>query len=257
MLFDTHVNLHAEAFAGDRDEVLARARAAGVTRFIAICDRVSSFPAVAAIADAHADVWCTVGAHPHHAADHAGLAAADLVRLAEHPRVCAIGETGLDQHYGYSPLDAQEAAFRQHIAAARATGLPVVIHTREADELTGDVLEDEHARGAFAMLMHCYTGGDRLAARALALGARFSVSGILSFKGAAAVRAVIAGLPRDRVILETDCPYLAPVPQRGRRNEPAFLTHVCAALAELWDVTTDEAAARTTATALDLFRRVR
>src|SRR6056297_668091 len=232
-MFDTHVNLHAEVYEDDLDEVLSRARAAGVRRMLAICERLDSFPRVHAIAAANKDIWCSAGTHPHHAKDFTDTMVDDLVGLAAHDKVVAIGETGLDLHYGYSPQDVQEASFRTHIAAARETGLPVIVHTREADELTANILEDEYAKGAFAILLHCYTGGADLCQRGLALGAFVSVSGILSFKSAKDVRAVIQDVPLDRVILETDCPYLTPMPFRGRRNEPAYLPHVADALADL------------------------
>jgi TatD DNase family protein len=170
--------------------------------------------------------------------------------------VVGIGETGLDQHYGYSELPLQERSFIEHIHAARETQLPLIVHTREADDLTGDILEREYARGAFPMLMHCYTGGERLAERAVDLGARFSVSGILSFKAASDVRSVMANVPLDRIILETDCPYLAPIPHRGRRNEPAYVADVCRAFAATRGLSFEEAADLTTRNALDLFRRV-
>lgn len=256
MLFDTHVNLHAEQFASDLEDVLARARAAGVSRFVSICDRLDRYPAVKAIAHANPDIWCSVGVHPHYAKDFWTLEAETLVREAADPRVCGIGETGLDQHYGYSDITLQERSFVEHIHAARETGLPLVVHTREADDLTGDILEREYARGPFRLLMHCYTAGERLARRAMGLDAYFSVSGILSFKSATDVRAVTGLVPLERVILETDCPYLAPVPHRGRRNEPAFLVDVCRAFAEQRGLTFDEAARLTTANALNLFTRV-
>jgi TatD DNase family protein len=256
MLFDTHVNLHAEQFEIDLPDVLARARAAGVTRFIAICDRLDKYPAVRAIADANADIWCSVGVHPHYAKDFWSLEAKTLVAEAAHPKVVGIGETGLDQHYGYSELPLQERSFIEHIHAARETQLPLIVHTREADDLTGDILEREYARGPFPMLMHCYTGGERLAERALDLGARFSVSGILSFKAASDVRSAMANVPLDRIILETDCPYLAPIPHRGRRNEPAYVADVCRAFAATRGLSFEEAADLTTRNALDLFRRV-
>ncbi len=256
MLFDTHVNLHAEQFGSEIGDVLARARAAGVSRFVSICDRLDRYPAVKAIADANADIWCSVGVHPHYAKDFWTLEAETLVREAGDPKVCAIGETGLDQHYGYSDIVLQERSFVEHIHAARETGLPLVVHTREADDLTGDILEREYKRGQFAILMHCYTGGERLAKRALDLGARFSVSGILSFKSAKDVREVMGAVPLERIILETDCPYLAPMPHRGRRNEPAFLVDVCRAFAEHRGMTFDEAARLTTNNALSLFGRV-
>ncbi len=256
MYFDTHVNLHAEQFQADLPEVLTRARAAGVTRMVTICDRLDRYPAVKAIADANDDINCTVGVHPHYAKDFWSLRAETLVAEARDPKVCGIGETGLDQHYGYSDIVLQERSFVEHIAASRETQLPLVVHTREADDLTGDLLEREYARGAFPILMHCYTAGDRLAKRALDLGAYFSISGILSFKSAKDVREVTSQVPLDRVILETDCPYLAPMPHRGRRNEPAFLPDVCRAFAEHRGLTNEEAAGLTVANALRLFGRV-
>ena len=256
MLFDTHVNLHAEQFAGDLPEVLARARAAGVTRFVTICDRFDKFPAVKAIAHANDDITCSVGVHPHYAKDFWSLEAKTLVEEARDAKVVGIGETGLDQHYGYSDIVLQERSFTEHIHAARETGLVLVVHTREADDLTGDILEREFKRGPFRILMHCYTGGERLARRAMDLDARFSVSGILSFKAAQNVRDVTGLVPLDRIILETDCPYLAPVPHRGRRNEPAYLVDVCRAFAEHRGMTFEEAAALTTRNAIELFERV-
>jgi len=211
---------------------------------------------VKAIADAHADIWCSVGTHPHHAKDFVETTAENLLALARDPKVVAIGETGMDLHYGYSPQDQQEASFRTHIQAARETGLPVIVHTREADDLTAQILEQEHAQGAFPILLHCYTGGPDLCQRGLALGALVSVSGILSFKSAKEVRAVIKDVPLDRVILETDCPYLTPMPFRGRRNEPAYLPHVADALAELHGSTREEIGATCEANALRLFQGV-
>lgn len=226
MLIDSHVNLHAEAFDADRAEVLECARAAGVRTLLTICDRIANLPRVLEIAHGDKDIWASVGAHPHHAKDHLDLTAETLMTFAADPKVIAIGETGLDQHYGYSALTDQIAVLRTHIAAARALDLPLIVHTREADDATAEVLENEFGRGPFRILMHCYTSGEGLARRALALGAYFSLSGILTFKSATDVRAVASILPLDRVILETDCPYLAPMPHRGRRNEPALLADV-------------------------------
>jgi TatD DNase family protein len=220
-----------------------------------ISDRLSNYPAVRAVADAH-DIWCTVGTHPHEAKENPDLSAADLVALADDPRVVGIGETGLDFHYDLSPRDVQARVFRAHVAAARDTGLPLVIHTREADQAMGDILEAEYATGPFRMLMHCYTSGAELAARAAALGAWFSVSGIATFKAAADVRAVIGDMPEDRIIVETDCPYLAPVPHRGRRNEPAFLPHVLDKLGEIRGWSRAEAEARTEDAFFALFDRI-
>ena len=256
MLFDTHVNLHAEQFAHDLPDVLARARAAGVTRMVTICDRLDRNPAVKAVAAANDDIHCTVGVHPHYAKDFWSLQAETLVEEARDPKVVGIGETGLDRHYGYSDIVLQERSFVEHIQAARETQLPLVVHTREADDLTGDILEREFKRGAFPILMHCYTSGERLAMRAMDLGAWFSVSGILSFKNATDVRGVIAKVPLDKLILETDCPYLAPIPHRGRRNEPAYVADVCRAFAAHRGLEIDEAARLTTENALAIFRRV-
>jgi TatD DNase family protein len=256
MLIDSHVNLHAPQFAEDYEAVIERARAAGVGMMVTISDKVSSFEAPHAIAMAHADIWCTVGTHPHEAKENPHLTAETLIDLAARPKVVGIGETGLDFHYDLSPRDQQEAVFRQHIEAAQRTGLPLVVHTREADPLMGDILEEAFARAPFKILMHCYTSGAELAQRAAALGAWFSVSGIATFKAAEDVRAVIRDMPQDRIILETDCPYLAPIPMRGRRNEPAYLPYILAKLAEIRGWSVQEAEARTEAAFFALFDRI-
>jgi len=255
-MFDTHVNLHGEAFADDLQDVLGRARASGVQRFLAICDRYDNFPAVREIAETHPDIWCSVGVHPHHAKDFTSLTADTLIEEARHPKVVAIGETGLDFHYGYSAEADQVRSLREHIRAARVTGLPLILHTREADTLMAELLEEEYANGAFQPLLHCYTGGEDLCQRALALGAFVSVSGILSFKSAKDVRAVIATVPLDRITLETDCPYLAPMPMRGRRNEPSYLVYVAEALGALMGVDTETIKQVTTQNAIRLFSKV-
>jgi len=226
-----------------------------VKLMVNISDKVSHFDKVRAVADA-ADIWCTAGTHPHDAKENPDLSAGDLIRLAEDPRVVGIGETGLDFHYDLSPRDVQAKVFRAHVTAARATGLPLVVHSREADAVMGDILEAEYAAGPFRLLMHCYTSGAELAARAAALGAWFSVSGIATFKAAEDVRAVIADMPAGRIIVETDCPYLAPVPHRGRRNEPAYITHVLAKLAEIRGWTPEEAEQRTEDAFFALFDRI-
>jgi TatD DNase family protein len=229
MLIDSHVNLHAEAFAEDLEAVLARARAAGVGCMVSICDRFENAKAVAAIAHAHDDIWMSVGAHPHYAKDHLDLTAETLIAFAQaNPKVAAIGETGIDLHYGYSPLSDQKTVLWEHIKAARALDLPLIIHTREADEETAGVLRQGMEEGAFRLLLHCYTSGLSLMQEALTWGAYVSLSGIATFKSAHDVRAVGEHIPLDRLILETDCPYLAPIPHRGRRNEPAFVADVYA-----------------------------
>jgi TatD DNase family protein len=256
MIIDSHVNLHAPQFDEDRDEVIARAREAGVQMMVEISDKLSTFEATHGLAMAHDDIWCTVGVHPHEAKDYSDVTAARLVELAQRPRVVGIGECGLDFHYDLSPREEQAAVFRQHIEAARLTGLPLVVHTREADEVMAAILEEEQAKAPFKFLMHCYTSGPELAERAAKLGAWFSVSGIATFKAAQEVRDIVAVMPADRIIVETDCPYLAPIPHRGRRNEPAYVGHVLDKLAEIRGWSRDEAEARTTDAFFALFDRI-
>jgi len=256
MLIDSHVNLHAPAFDEDRDAVIARARDAGIRLMVEISDKVSSFEATHAVAMAHPDIYCTVGTHPHEAKDNPWLKADDLIQLAARPKVVGIGETGLDYHYDLSPRDIQRQVFAAHVTAARETGLPLVVHTREADGDMIQMLESAYESGSFKLLLHCYTSGAELARRAAALGAFFSVSGIATFKAAEEVRAVIRDMPAERIIVETDCPYLAPVPLRGRRNEPAFLPHVLDKLAEIRGWTRDEAEQRTEDAFFALFDRI-
>jgi TatD DNase family protein len=255
MLIDSHVNLHAPQFDEDREAVISRALASGVRLMVNICDKVSNYEAVRLVAQ-HPDIWCTVGTHPHEAKEDPDLSAETLAAIAVDARVVGIGETGLDFHYDLSPRHIQVRVFRAHAEAARLTGLPLVVHTREADLEMGDILEEEYAKGPFRLLMHCYTSGAELAARAAALGAWFSVSGIATFKAAEEVRAVIRDMPAERIIVETDCPYLAPVPYRGRRNEPAFLPHILAKLAEIRGWTLAEAEARTEDAFFALFERI-
>ncbi|AZU04056.1 sec-independent protein translocase TatD [Glycocaulis alkaliphilus] len=258
MLIDSHANLRGETYSDDLDAVLERARAAGVSPVIAICCRLGEFDQVKAIAEAQPDVWCTLGAHPHHAKNRPDISADELISMAGgHPKLVAFGETGLDLHYNYSPLDQQMASLRAHIEAARRTGLPVILHCREADQQMADLLEEEMGKGPFKALLHCYTGGEELARRASALGLWFSASGIITFKKADDVRAIFRDIiPADRVIIETDCPYLAPVPYRGQKNEPSFLPHVADKLAEIRGWTAEETAQRTTANCLTLFDRI-
>ena len=255
-MFDTHVNLHSETFADDLGVVLQRARGVGIRRMIAICDRLDNFDAVHAIAREHDDIWCSVGVHPHYTKDFTDLEADTLIELSKSPQVVAIGETGLDFHYGYSEEDAQTASLRAHIAAARETELPLILHSRNADELMGEILEEEYNKGTFLPLLHCYTSGETLLHRGLTLGAYVSASGIITFKNAHEVRNVIKQVPLDRIVVETDCPYLAPVPHRGRRNEPSYLPDVIAGLAELHNMSTDEIAEITNENAIRLFSKV-
>jgi TatD DNase family protein len=256
MIIDSHVNLHAPQFDEDREAVIVRAREAGVQMMVEISDKLSTFEATHGLAMAHDDIWCTAGAHPHEAKDHVDLTVDRLIELAGRPRVVGIGECGLDFHYDLSPRDVQAAVFRTHIHAARRTGLPLVVHTREADDVMAGILAEEQADGPFRFLMHCYTSGAKLAEKAAELGAWFSVSGIATFKAADEVRGIVAGMPADRIIVETDCPYLAPMPHRGRRNEPAYVVHVLEKLAGIRGWSRDEAEARTTDAFFALFDRI-
>ena len=256
MLIDSHVNLSAPQFDADRGAVMERARAAGVGLMVTICDRVSHEPAVRAISQANADIWHTVGTHPHEAKENPQLAPETLIELAAHPRCVGIGETGLDFYYDLSPRDVQARVFRAHIAAARQSGLPLVVHARDADAEMAAILEAEHAEGPFKLVMHCYTSGPELLARTAALGAWFSVSGIATFRNAEDVRERVRGMPEDRIIVETDCPYLAPIPHRGRRNEPAYIGLVLDKLAEIRGWTRGEAETRTAAAFFGLFDRI-
>jgi TatD DNase family protein len=255
MLIDSHVNLHAPQFDEDREAVIARARAAGVRLMVNISDKVSNFEAVRLVAR-HPDIWCTVGTHPHYAQEDPELTARTLIDLAADPRVVGVGECGLDFHSDLSPREIQAQVFRVHVAAARETGLPLVVHTREADEVMAEILETEYAKGPFRILMHCYTSGAELARRAAALGAWFSVSGIATFKGAEDVRALVRDMPAERIMVETDCPYLAPVPYRGRRCEPAMLPKVLEKLAEIRGWSLEEAEVRTEDAFFAVFDRI-
>ncbi|MDO1558655.1 TatD family hydrolase [Brevundimonas sp. 2R-24] len=256
MLIDSHVNLHAPQFDEDRDQVIARAREAGVGLMVEISDKLATWEATHALAMAHPDIWCTVGVHPHEAKEEPKLTVDALLERAARPRVVGIGECGLDFHYDLSPRDRQAEVFRVHIEAARRSGLPLVVHTREADDVMSYILREEMAAGAFRFLMHCYTSGPKLAETAAELGGWFSVSGIATFKAAEEVRDIIHAMPQDRIIVETDCPYLAPVPHRGRRNEPAYVGHVLDKLAEIRGWSREEAETRTEKAFFDLFDRI-
>ena len=231
-MFDTHVNLHGEKFDEDLPAVLKRARDVGVSHMLAICDRLDSLRRIRAITDNHENIWCSVGVHPHYADDYTNLTVEVLIDKAKDPNTVAIGETGLDFHYGYSSKDAQINCLKKHIDASRKLDLPLILHTRNADNLMSEILESEFEVGPFLPLLHCYTGGLKLLDRGLALGAFVSASGIITFKNASEVRSVIKSVPLDRIVVETDCPYLSPVPKRGQRNEPSFLPYVIENLAD-------------------------
>jgi TatD DNase family protein len=252
MLVDSHCHLDFPDFAPERDAVIRRAFAAGIGTMLTICTRLDQFDGVRVIAEAEPRIWCSVGAHPHEAADHPDLTGERLVMLAAHPRVVGIGETGLDFHYDLSPRDIQERVFRAHIAASRESGLPLIIHAREADAEIATILA---ATKPLLGVLHCFTGGRALAEAALNLGFYISISGIVTFRNAEDLRAIVRDLPLDRLLVETDAPYLAPVPHRGKRNEPAFVAATATFIAELKGVPLDELAAVTTANFFRLFAK--
>src|SRR5438067_8416958 len=256
MLVDSHCHLDFPDFAAELDAVVARAEGAGVGRMVTISTRVKRHAQVLAIAERFPNVTCSVGTHPHHAHEELDVTADDLIARATHPKVVAIGEAGLDYHYDNSPRDAQEQGFRAHIAAARATHLPLVIHSREADDDMARILEEESGKGAFPAVLHCFTGGPELARRALALGCYIGFTGIVTFKNSAALREIARSLPADRFLVETDAPYLAPNPYRGKRNEPAYVVEVARVLAEVRGVSFDEISRQTTENFFKLFGKV-
>jgi len=256
MLIDSHCHLDFPDFADELDAVLARARVAGLARIVTISTRVRRHAEVLAIAERFPDVYCSVGTHPHHAHEELDVAPEELIARTRHPKVVAIGEAGLDHHYDLSPRDAQERGFRNHIAAARLTGLPLVIHSRDADEDMVRVLEEEMGKGAFPAVLHCFTGGPELARRAIALGLFISFTGILTFKKSDDLRAIAQSLPADRILVETDAPYLAPGSHRGKRNEPSYVVETANVLAQTRGVTPDEIARQTTENFFRLFSKV-
>ena len=256
MLIDSHCHLDFPDFADELDAVVARAQAAGIARIVTISTRVKRHAALLAIAERFPAVYCSVGTHPHHAHEELDVGTGELVERSRHPKVVAIGEAGLDYHYDSSPREAQEQGLRNHIAAARATGLPLVIHSRDADADMAQILEEETGKGAFPAVLHCFTGGRDLAQRAIALGLFISFTGILTFKKSDELRAIAQSLPADRILVETDAPYLAPGRYRGKRNEPAFVTETATVLAETRGVTPEEVAQQTSDNFFRLFRKV-
>jgi TatD DNase family protein len=256
MLVDSHCHLDFPDFANELDAVVGRARAAGIERLVTISTRVRSHAGLRAIVERYPEVYCSIGTHPHYAHEEADISVGELVASSRAEKTVAIGEAGLDYHYDRSPREAQERGFRTHIAAARETGLPLVIHSREADDDTARILEEETGKGAFPAVLHCFTGGPDLARRALALGHFISFTGILTFKNSADLRTIAAELPDDRILVETDAPYLAPGKYRGKRNEPSFVLETAKALAEVRGVAFDTIAAQTTANFYRLFAKV-
>lgn len=256
MLVDSHCHLDFPDFAEDLDAIVARAETAGIGRIVTISTRVKRLGGLLAIAERFPNVYCSVGTHPHNADEEDGIPASELIELAQHPKVVALGEAGLDNFYEHGSSGAQERGFRAHIAAARATGLPLVIHTREADEDCGRILEEEIAKGPFKAVLHCYTGGRELAMKAISLGLSISFTGILTFKKSEALRDLAAELPADRIMVETDSPYLAPGKFRGKRNEPSYVVEVAKVLAETRGVSLEEISRQTTENFFRLFSKV-
>jgi TatD DNase family protein len=257
MLVDHHCHLDFPQLAADRDGLLARAKAANVGVMVTISTRIRQLPTLLDICAAHDNIYCSVGTHPHNADEERGITADEIVRLAEHAKVVAIGEAGLDYFYKKGTPEAQAEGFRTHIEAARRTGLPLEIHTRDADQDTIAILEDEHRKGAFPAILHCYTGGPELARRAVELGLYVSFTGVVTFKKNDALREIARAVPLDRILVETDAPYLAPEPYRGKTNEPSYVVHTAATLAQVKGVTPDAFAAATTDNFFRLFRKVK
>ncbi|HCP00102.1 MAG: LuxR family transcriptional regulator [Alphaproteobacteria bacterium] len=255
MLVDSHCHLDFEDFDDEVDDIVGRARDAGVGTMVSISTHLSRFDGVRAIAERFNDVWCTVGVHPHHAGKEGQDSPSRLVKMAAHPRVVGIGESGLDYYYDRSPRDRQKISFRAHIAAARETGLPLVVHARDADLDTAEILRDEMGKGAFTGVMHCFSSGRGLAEAALELGMYVSFSGILTFKNAQELRDIARDIPEDRLLVETDAPFLAPVPNRGQRNEPSFIVSTAETLATIKGLAAEDLHAHTTENFFRLFSR--
>ena len=256
MLVDSHCHLDFPDLSAELDAVVGRARAAGIGRIVTISTRVKKLAQVIAIAEQFPEVFCSVGTHPHNAHEELGIDAKVLVTLAKHPKIVAIGEAGLDYHYDNSPREAQAQSFRQHIAAARESGLPLVIHSRDCDADMARILREESGKGAFPAVLHCFTGGRDLAFTAIELGHYVSFTGILTFKRSDDLRAISAALPGDRILVETDAPYLAPLPYRGKRNEPSYVVETAKVLADVRGVSPKEIAERTTENFFRLFSKV-
>ena len=257
MLVDSHVNLHTEAYEGDLEQTYIRARDAGIGTMLNICCKISEFESVLEIAQKFENMYASVGTHPHEAHENPFIKSDTIIALSHHDKVIGIGETGLDFHYNYSNREDQYANFLAHIEAARETQLPLIIHSRNADTEMAELIESEMKKGAFPALLHCFTGGETLAKRMIDIGLYFSLSGIITFNNAHELREIARILPDDRLMIETDCPYLAPIPHRGRRNEPAYLPHVAESLAAIKNWNLEETHTRTTRAFFTLFKKAK
>ncbi len=257
IVVDSHCHLDYLARDGRLDDAVAHARQAGVAAMLTIGTKVTAFEEVRSIAEQNPNIWCSVGVHPHEAAAEPLQEPADLVALTEHPKVIGIGESGLDYYYEHSPRAAQQASFRNHIAACRESGLPLIVHTRDADDDTARILREEMEKGPYTGLIHCFSTSRQLAEAALELGLYISVAGILTFRRSDKLRAIVADVPLDRLLVETDAPYLAPVPYRGKPNEPAYVVHTAKAMAEVKGVDFETLAAATTDNFFRLFSKAK
>ncbi|PPR11279.1 MAG: putative metal-dependent hydrolase YcfH [Alphaproteobacteria bacterium MarineAlpha11_Bin1] len=257
MLVDSHCHLDFDVFDEDRADTIRRAKDAGIGTMVTICTRVTRFAQILNIAESDPNIWCSVGIHPHQADEEPLLSTEDLVSRAQNPKVVGIGETGLDYYYDNSARHVQKESFRTHIAAARETGLPLIVHTRDADADMADILENEMENGAFSGVLHCFSSGAELARRALNIGFYISLSGIVTFKNAQDLRNIVEKVPLDRILVETDSPFLAPIPNRGRRNEPSFVVHTAAKVAELKNVSTELLSISSTNNFFRLFNKAR
>ncbi len=256
MLVDSHCHLDFPELFNELDDIVARAHANGIAKMVTICTRVRKFEQVLAAADRFDQIYCTVGTHPHNAQEELDVSVEEIVEIAKNPKVVGIGEAGLDFYYDNSPRDAQEISFRRQIEAARRTGLPLVIHSRDADEVMMKILEEEMGKGAFKFLLHCFSSSAALAHKGVELGGYISFSGILTFNKAVELRQIAYQIPLDRLLVETDAPFLAPVPHRGKRNEPAFTRDTAIKLAEIRGLSLEEIASLTGSNFHTLFSRV-
>jgi TatD DNase family protein len=257
MLVDSHCHLDFPEFAPELDAVVARARQAGIGTMLTIGTRKSTFEKVRSIAERFDEIYCSFGIHPHEADKETAMTTEQLIAVAQHPKVIGFGETGLDYYYEHSPREQQQRSFRAHIAASRETGLPLIVHTRNADEDMTAILTEEAAKGPFPGLIHCFSSSAQLARTAVDLGLFISISGIVTFKAAGDLRETVKGVPLDRLLVETDAPYLAPVPNRGKRNEPAFVVHTAAQVAQLKTMSPDELARATSDNFFRLFKKAK
>ncbi|MEH6497051.1 MAG: TatD family hydrolase [Pseudomonas marincola] len=257
MLVDSHCHLNFEQLSTQLDDVVRRAKLAGVGHMLTIGTKLREFDSVRKIAEDYDNIHCSVGIHPHEAEEEGGTVTVEkLLALSDHPKVVAIGETGLDYFYEHSPREVQKHSFRVHIEAARRSGLPLIVHTRNADEDTIDILHDEYKKGPFTGVIHCFSSGWEVAEKSMEIGFYISISGIVTFKAAKELQDHVTKLPLDRLLVETDSPYLAPVPNRGKTNEPSFVAHTASKVAELKGVDTEELATITTNNFFELFNKI-